>query len=165
MVGAFPIGNTICLQVAFLSDSRACAFLDNGVKFFSMENLSPKSPLLPEEGETHLYEQEIRSVFYGSGHVGVITDSAEQMAPYHLYVYDALGRLVFEKGIGFAYTAASFSPYGTCLYNQSECVLYNYNGQLRYAGALGGNIDMLTSQSQSSVIRIGDQRATQLVLK
>ena len=165
MVGAFPIGNTICLEVAFLNDSRACAFLDNGVKFFTMENLSPKTPLLPEEGQTHLYEQEIRSVFHGSGHVGVITDSAEQMAPYHLYVYDASGRLVFEKGIGFDYTKAQFSAYGVCLYNQSECVLYNYGGQLRYSGALGGSIDIVTSLSQSSVLRIGDQKITQLALK
>lgn len=165
MVGAFPIGNTICLEVAFLSDSRACAFLDNGVKFFSMENLTPKTPLLPEEGELRTYEQEIRSVFYGSGHVGVITESAEQMAPYHLYVYDASGQLAFEKGIGFDYTMAQFSAYGVCLYNPSECVLYNYSGRLRYAGELGGSISALTSLSQSSLIRIGDEKVTQLALK
>ena len=87
------------------------------------------------------------------------------MAPYHLYVYDASGRLVFEKGIGFDYTKAQFSAYGVCLYNQSECVLYNYGGQLRYSGALGGSIDIVTSLSQSSVLRIGDQKITQLALK
>lgn len=163
--GAFELKDTVAPQVAFLSDTRACAFLDNGVSFYSMKELSPKEPLLPELGQTHTFEEEIRSVFYDSRHVGVITEGRDQTAPYQLYVYDLSGQPVLDMAFAFDYVKAQLSEYGVLLYDQSECRLISFSGQLKYAGSLGGSISMLTPLSQSRLLRIGDQKITEVTLK
>ncbi len=165
LAGGFEIGDTVAPEVAFLSDSSAVAFLDDGIMFFSMEELSPKEPLLPEAGEVYTFGEEIRSVFYGSSHVGLVTESTLTGEVYHLYVYDASGREVFNTGLDLAYSGLAFSDYGVAVYSDSQCRIYNYKGQLRYAGELDGTISMLRQVSASRLIRVGDNAMTELVLK
>lgn len=165
LAGAFELKDTICPQVVFFSDSRACAFLDNGITFYSMKELSPKDPLLPEQGQTYTYDESIRSVFYDSGHVGIITDGKDQTIPYQMYIYDASGSPVLQMGMDFDYVNAQMSEYGICLYSQSECRLYSFDGQIKYDGSLGGSIHMLVPMSQTRLIRIGDQKISEVVLK
>lgn len=165
LAGAFELRDTVAPQVAFLSNTRACAFLDNGVVFYAMDELSSRQQLMPEQTELYTYEEEIRSVFYDSSHVGVITNGRDQMTPYQLYIYDAQGKLVLEQGFDFDYITAQVSSYGICLYNQSECCLYSFGGQLKYSGKLGGSIHMLVPLSGSRLIRIGDQKITEVTLK
>lgn len=165
LAGAFELKDTISPQVVFFSDTRACAFLDNGITFYSMKELSPKDPLLPEQGATYLYDEAICSVFYDNKHVGLITDGKNQTVAYHLYVYDAAGTVVLDMALDFNYVRAQMSAYGVCLYSQTECQLYNFDGQLKYEGSLGGSIHMLMPVSATRLIRIGDQKIAEVVLK
>ena len=165
LAGAFELKDTICPEVTFFSDNRACAFLDNGVTFYSMKELSPKNPLLPEQGQTHTYDESIRSVFYDKEHVGIITDGKTQTSPYQLYVYDTAGGLVLSMAMDFDYVNAQMSAYGICLNSQTECRLYSFDGQIKYDGSLDGSISMLVPMSQTRLIRIGDQKITEVVLK
>ncbi|MBP3701600.1 MAG: hypothetical protein J6I64_06905 [Lachnospiraceae bacterium] len=165
LAGAFELKDTIAPQVTFFSDTRACAFLDNGITFYSMKELSPKDPLLPEQGQTYTYDEDIRSIFYDTTHVGIITDGKDQMTPYHLYVYDASGQVVLDMEMDFEYVKAQMSSYGICLNAQSECRLYSFDGQVKYDGSLDGSISMLVPLSQTRLIRIGDQKISEVVLK
>lgn len=165
LAGAFELKDTICPQVVFLSDTRACAFLDNGLAFYSMKEVSPKNPLVPEELQNHTYDTEIRSVFYDSSHVGVITEGGDQKTPYQMHIYDISGNPVLEMGFDFDYVKVQLSKNGVCLYDQAECRLYSFGGQLKYAGELDGSINMLTVLSQSRLIRIGDQKISEVTLK
>lgn len=163
--GIYQLGSTLCPQVAFLSNTRACAFLDNGVTFYSMEEISPKNALPPEEGVTHTFEEEIRSVFYDDSHVGIITDSADSAGLYELYVFDTDGTEVSRIPVSYEYVTASFTGPGICLYDQSECHLYTLNGTLKYEGELDGSIHMLVGKSRNRLLRIGDQKITEVALK
>ena len=165
LAGAFELQDTIAPQVTFFSDNKACAFLDNGIAFYSMKELSPKDPLLPEQGKVYTYEEDIRSVFHDRGHVGIITDGKDQTTPYHLYVYDAAGQEVLNMGMDFDYMKAQMSAYGICLYAQSECRLYSFEGQIKYDGSLDGSISMLIPLSQTRLIRMGDQKISEVGLK
>ncbi len=165
LAGAFELKDTIAPQVTFFSDARACAFLDNGITFYSMKELSPKDPLLPEQSRTYTYDEDIRSVFYDNTHVGIITDGKNQTTPYHMYVYDASGQVILDMGMDFDYMQAQMSAYGICLYAQSECRLYSFDGQIKYDGSLDGSIRMLMPLSQTRLIRIGDQKISEVVLK
>ena len=165
LAGAFELKDTICPQVAFFSDNRACAFLDNGITFYFMKELSPKDPLLPEQGQTYTYDEDIRSVFYDKNYVGIITDGKDQTTPYQLYIYDTAGAVVLQMGLDFDYVQAQVSEYGVFLYSQSECRFYNFDGQIKYDGHLDGSISMLVPLSQTRLIRIGDQKISEVVLK
>lgn len=165
LAGAFPIGSTVCPQVAFLSDNRACAFLDNGVAFYTMEELSASEPLLPEQGPSYTFEEEIRSVFYNDSYVGLITEGSGQESPYTLHVYNASGEVVQEFGFDFDYSQAQFSDYGICFYNQTELCMYGYNGVLRYRGDLGGTLGIVVHLSQSRLLRVGDQTVSEVTLR
>ena len=165
LAGAFELKDTICPEVTFFSDNRAAAFLDNGVTFYSMKELSPKNPLLPELGQTHTYDEPIRSIFYDKEHVGIITDGKTQTSPYQMYVYDTVGALVLSMAMDFDYVNAQMSPYGICLNSQTECRLYSFDGQIKFDGSLDGSISMLVPMSQTRLIRIGDQKIVEVVLK
>ncbi len=165
LAGAFELKDTICPQVTFLDDSHACAFLDSGVTFYTMKALSPKNPLLPEVGKSYTYDEEIRSVFYDSAHVGIITDGRSQTTPYHMYIYDASGNEVLSMAMDFDYVKAQLSRYGVCLYAQSACRLYSFDGQIKYDSGLDGSISMLVPLSQTRLLRMGDQKIAEVVLK
>jgi len=165
LAGAFELKDTISPQVMFFSDTRACAFLDNGITFYSMKELSPKDPLLPEQGATYTYDEAICSVFHDNKHVGIITDGKNQTVAYHLYIYDASGNVVLGMPLDFNYVRAQMSSFGICIYSQTECRLYNFEGQLKYDGNLDGSIHMLMPMSQTRLIRIGDQKISEVVLK
>lgn len=165
LAGAFELKDTICPEVAFFNDNQAVAFLDNGITFYSMKALSPKNPLLPEHGKTYTYDESIRSIFYDKEHVGIITDGKTQTSPYQMYIYDATGALVLSMAMDFDYVKAQVSAYGICLYSQTECRLYSFDGQIKYDGSLDGSISMLVPMSQTRLIRIGDQKITEVVLK
>ena len=163
--GGFELGGTVAPQVVFMGDTRACAFLDNGLAFFSMQQLSPKTPLLPEPGTRVTYAEEIRSVFYDNTRIGVVTVGRNGDTPYQLYLYDSSGRLLLDKGIDFDYETVQVCNYGVCLYNRSECRIYSFNGQLKYAGELGGSIGKLVMLSPYRLLRIGDQKVAEVVLQ
>ena len=165
LAGAFPTGGTVCPEVAFLSDTRACAFLDNGVAFYSMEELSASEPLLPEQGPSYTYEEEIRSVFYNENYVGIVTEGNGQDEPYQLHVYNASGEIVQEFGVDFDYMTAQFSDYGICFYDQAQWCMYGFNGVLRYQGELGGTLGIVTHLSQSRLLRVGDQTVSEVRLR
>lgn len=163
--GMFELGSTVCPQVVFLQNTKACAFLDNGIIFYSMEEMSVNNPLLPEQGATYAFEEEIRSVFYSEDYVGVITESAESGGLYQLYVFTAAGELQAKISIDYEYISAQFTAAGICLYDQAECHLYTESGQLKYEGELGGTIHVLTGKSRSRLLRIGDQKIAEVALK
>lgn len=167
LAGAFELKDTVSPQVTFLSDTHACAFLDNGVAFYTMSKISPKEPFLPEqrEDQIHTYEESIRSVFYDSGHVGIITDGRDQTTPYQLYVYDASGKLVLEQGFDFDYVEVRMMEKGICMYDQSTCRVYNFDGQIKYEGSLEGAIHAVIPLSLTRLVYIGDQKTSEVVLK
>lgn len=163
--GVYELGSTVCPQVVFLQDTKACAFLDNGITFYSMEELSTKNPLSPEQGASHTFAEEIRSVFYSDEYVGVITNSGESNVLYELHVFTADGEIKAQIPINYEYISAQFSVAGICLYDQMACHLYTVEGQLKYEGELGGSIHMLTGKGRNRLLRIGDQKVTEVALK
>ena len=78
---------------------------------------------------------------------------------------DAAGQEVLNMGMDFDYMKAQMSAYGICLYAQSECRLYSFEGQIKYDGSLDGSISMLIPLSQTRLIRMGDQKISEVGLK
>jgi len=165
LAGAFELKDTICPEVTFFSDNRAAAFLDNGITFYSMKELSPKNPLLPEQGKSYTYDESIRSIFYDKEHVGIITDGKTQTASYQMYIYDTAGEQVLNMAMDFDYVKAQMFSNGICLNSQTECRLYSFDGQIKFDGQLDGTISALVPLSQTRLIRIGDQKISEVVLK
>lgn len=163
--GIFELGSTVCPQAVFLKDTRACTFLDNGVAFYSMEELFANNPLLPEQGAVHTFEEEIHSVFYSEEYVGVVTVSPDPNGLYVLHVFTADGEEKVQIPIGYEYISAAFIGPGVCFYDQTECHLYTMSGQLKYEGELDGSIHMLVGKSASRLLRIGDQKVTEVAFK
>ncbi len=165
LAGGFEIGETVVPEVAFLSDNSAVAFTDSGLKFFSMQELSPKEPLLPEEGVNWETDAEIQSVFHDDSRVGVVTAGTEQGEYYHLYIFDSEGKEILSMSLDIAYTGITMSDYGLCIYNDTQCRLYNFSGQQKYEGELGGTINTVIQVSSARLIRVGDAQVAEVALK
>ena len=67
VVGMFPYGETLFPQVEYLSDTRACAFGDSQIEFYSLQNEA--SPQLITSVPC---DSQVQSVFAGNGKVGVV---------------------------------------------------------------------------------------------
>lgn len=77
---------TVVSELCFLGNSRAAAFGDNGITFFSGRQA-------PEKKSEVAVEQEILSVFHDEEYVGIVTasDEEEKTHKYKMTVYRAAG--------------------------------------------------------------------------
>ncbi|KIR02379.1 hypothetical protein P261_01194 [Lachnospiraceae bacterium TWA4] len=129
IVGGFADYNSIMVpEVAFFGNTRAVAFADSKIDFYSLENAS--QPV--RSSSVELGSQKIKSVFYNEDYLGYISYSEEN---YNLCVYKPNGKKCFEKEIDFEATKAKISGDSVILINDSSCQIYNVKGRLKYEGS------------------------------
>ncbi|MBQ9886486.1 MAG: hypothetical protein IJM37_06485 [Lachnospiraceae bacterium] len=161
LVGVFnEYEEAIVPVVSMMSDSYACAFAQDRVSFFSVKN-STKPSLI----KTFAYEGEIKSVFNSDKYVGVISSTDEGVAGDYLDVYTAEGKRVAHALISFEYEDVKFYKDYILLNDKSTCILYTVDGNLKFRGVVGGEIDYIDGIRGSRLISFNDTRMSELKLK
>ena len=158
VVGMFPYGETLFPQVEYLSDTRACAFGDSQIEFYSLQNEA--SPQLITSVPC---DSQVQSVFAGNGKVGVVLNG--ENGQYQLRVYNSDGVLLMARDIPFAYTHAEFNGSYLAFYNSSECLLLNENGSVKYEGALDGTVNQLFFINLNTFLQFGGQTVREMKLR
>ncbi len=162
MVGGFHeiYENSMVARVACLSDSRAVAFADNSLTFYSLrDQMSPEMTLLVP------VEEEIRSVFYNENYVGIIVYSASGEDEYRMDVYEADGTKAFSEEFSYDYSQAAVEGDMVFLYNEDSCRIYNHYGNLKYEGTFDYTIAKITKgKIPNQIIVTGPQIMQELLL-
>ena len=158
VVGMFPYGETLFPQVEYLSDTRACAFGDSQIEFYSLQNEA--SPQLITSVPC---DSQVQSVFAGNGKVGVVLNG--ENGQYQLRVYNSDGVLLMARDIPFAYTHAEFNGSYLAFYNSSECLLLNENGSVKYEGMLDGTVNQLFFINANTFLQFGGQTVREMKLR
>ena len=160
LVGGFrDYGSSMVPRVRFLDDTHACAFAQDGLRFYSLENTV--QPELVGTAELADGEQ-IDSVLYSEDHAGMIVSGEGGR---FLKVYRSGGKSAFETEVDLEYDSAEISGNHVLLYRDSECRIYSMAGNLKYSGSLGGSTEKLICLSEKSYIQIGPQSIKGLELK
>lgn len=162
MVGGFHeiYEDSMVAKVACLSDSRAVAFADNSLSFYSLrDQMSPEMTLLIP------VEEEIRSIFYNENYVGIIVYAASGEEKYRMDVYEADGTKAFSEGFSYDYAQAVVEGDMVFLYNEDSCRIYNHYGNLKYEGTFDYTVSRITrGQLPNQIIVTGPQIMQELML-
>lgn len=151
IVGGFEqYEDTMIPRVAFLSESRAVAFGDNLLSFYSLKN-----QLKPVLIQDIAVGEDITAVFYNSSYAGIVTQTEDGAAPYRLTVYDGDGNVVLEKEISLPFTKIEFVGDEILVYNEDTFIIYDIAGGEKYQE---------TFSAELSAIIPGNQKDTYILI-
>lgn len=154
LVGGFDeFGDAVCPRVRFLDEEHACAFADNQIAFFSLENVTS-----PELVKSVPVETEIKSIAYSDKYVAAVTGTLTGENPYRLDVYKANGEPAFGREFDYQYQKIDIDGEFVILYNENSCKIYSISGKERFSGEFDFHVSKITRASgvNSFIITGGD---------
>lgn len=146
LVGGYGYPEAVVPLVHFMGDDTVFAVADNRLMFF-------KGRQKPENLSDIMINDEIQSVFYDEGHVGLVFYNKGAETVYRMEVYDTGAKKVSELAFDLDYKEILFDASGIIIYNENECLIYDWDKRLKYQGAFqdrvtcfipGGNISRHT---------------------
>ena len=81
-----------------------------------------------------MISEEIQSVFYDDSHVGLVFFNTAAETTYRLEVYDTSAKKVSEIAFDLDYKEIVFDSSGIIIYNDNECLIYDWDDRLKYQG-------------------------------
>ncbi len=158
LVGGHDYTDTIVPQVGFLSNSTAYAVADNRLMFYvGDEQPSPKAEYLEYS------DKEIRSVFAGSGHLGVVLNSEKEDSKYRMDVYDSNGSLTGNFYFSLDYSDIFFEKTGFVIYNDSQCLIKTYDGKTKFAGSFESTVNVMLPTDKAYRYVLADDKSIQTI--
>lgn len=153
LVSGYKYSEAVIPFVHFMSNDTVFAAADNRWIFFQGKQ-KPESML-----ETMISE-EIQSIFYDENHVGLVYYNTAAGTTYRIEIYDTRGKKVSEIAFDLEYQDILFDSAGIIIYNDSECLIYDWNNRLKYEGIFkervtcfvpGGNIEKYTLVTENAI--------------
>lgn len=126
-VSGYNYSEAVIPLVHFMGNDTVFAAADNRRMFFQ-GNQKPESL-----SDTMIAEQ-IQSVFYDENHVGLVFFNTAAETTYRLEIYDTSGKKVSEMAFDQEYKEIVFDTSGIIIYNDTECLIYDWKGRLKYQG-------------------------------
>lgn len=148
IMGSFEY-DSIIPKVEFLDNGVAAVYEEKGFSLYSMDYY----PELIREVD---FDQEIKSVFSSDKYIGFIwrnpietdSDKPSSKGRYHMEVYTTSGRLYMQTDFDFEYQTVTNTNHNIVLYNDSECVVYAFNGKEKFRYTFNEKIIKLLPKSK-----------------
>lgn len=162
LVGGFDeLGDSICPRVRFLDEDHACAFADDQVAFFSLENVT--SPSLVKQAAI---DGEIRGVAWSKDYVAVISDNADGTSESRLSIFKADGTAAGTADFSYSWKNINIQGDFVILNNENSCRVYSLSGKERFAAEFDFSVAQITrGRSFNSLIISGGDRMREIRLK
>lgn len=142
LVSGYGYSGAVVPLIHFMGNDTVFAVADNRFMFF-------KGKQKPESLSDILISEEIQSVFYDDKHVGLVFYNTAADTTYRVEIYDTNAKKVSEIAFNMEYNDILFDQSGVIIYNENECIMYDWDNRLKYQGAFkdqvtcfipGGNI-------------------------
>ena len=156
LVCGYDYTDTIVPEVGFLSNTTSYAVADSRLMIYSGD----EQPSVKSE---YMYDREIRSVFSGSGHVGVVTLSDKKENKYRLDVYNAAGELDGSFYFDTDYSEIFFEKDDFVIYNDSECRIISYDGKSKFEGNFSTSVNVMVPTDRAYRYLITDDTAMRII--
>ena len=132
LVSTYAYTDMLIPCVRFLNDDTAFAVGDGRLSIYTGSHI-------PVEASGHLYDREIRSVFYSDRYVGLVflADNSEnryQLKVYDTTVADAGGAGGKDFYFDIDYTDIFFGKDNFVIYNDTECLVMTMDGIEKFHG-------------------------------
>ncbi len=113
--------------VHFMGNDTVFAAADNRRMFF-------RGRQKPESLSETMISEEVQSVFCDEDHVGLVFFNTAAETAYRVEIYDINGRKVSEIPFDMEYKEIIFDASGVIIYNENECLIYDWGEKLKYHG-------------------------------
>ncbi len=143
LVSAYGYSDAVVPLIHFMDNSTAFAVADNRLMFYQGKQK-------PESISDILISDDIQSVFYDGSHVGLVFYNSSGETTYLMDVYDTNASKTITLEFDLEYTDIIFDTASIVIRNDSECIIYDWDGRLKYEGSFEERVlCMLTSGSIS----------------
>lgn len=126
-VSGYAYPDAVVPLIHFMANDTVFALADNRQMFF-------KGKQKPESLSETMISEEIQSVFYDDSHVGLVFFNTAAETTYRLEVYDTSAKKVSEIAFDLDYKEIVFDSSGIIIYNDNECLIYDWDDRLKYQG-------------------------------
>lgn len=153
LVSGYGYTGAVVPLIHFMANDTVFAVADNRLMFF-------KGRQKPESISENMISEEIQSVFYDEGHVGLVFYNTSAETTYRIDIYDTNAKMVRSIAFDMEYNDILFSASGIFIYNESECLIYDWDGRTKYEGTFtdkitcfipGGNISKHTLITEDAI--------------
>lgn len=126
-VSGYVYPEAVIPVIHFMANDTVFAMADNRRMFF-------RGRQKPESLAETMISEQVQSVFYDEDHVGLVFYNTAAETAYRVEVYDTNGKKVSEIAFDMEYKEILFDMSGIIIYNESECLLYDWDERLKYHG-------------------------------
>ncbi|MDE7274997.1 MAG: hypothetical protein K2N95_18460 [Lachnospiraceae bacterium] len=126
-VSGYGYPEAVIPMVHFMGNDTVFAVADNRLMFF-------RGRQRPESFSENMISEEIQSVFYDENHVGLVFYNTAAETTYRIEIYDTNAKNVCEIAFDMQYKEILFDTSGIIIYNDNECLIYDWGGRLKYQG-------------------------------
>ncbi len=136
LVSGYGYADAVVPIVNFMENDTVFAVADNRLMFY-------RGRQKPESLSEILISEEIQSVFYDENYIGLVFFNSTGETTYRLDVYNTNAKKVSELYFDIEYTDIIFDTAGLIVRSDNECIIYDWQGRLKYEGAFKEHIACL----------------------
>jgi len=133
--GALIYNNAIVPRITFLDNDTVCAFREDGLLIFTMEEIA-------ELAKEETVEGKIKSVLHNAKYSGLVLQNDDDKEK-TLLLYDLNGNKVLDMKFDFDYKSIYLSGDEIIMYDDLTCVIYKTDGKEKFRYTFTTNISAL----------------------
>ena len=135
LVGSYSFSDQVFSKVQFVDNDTVVAFGTKAIEIYTMK----EKPVLKKH---IVFNDEIRSIFYGDDYIGVIQKNTNENtdALYTLHAYNLRGKEMFSKSLSFDYDNIFAGKDEIIVTGGNDCAIFRKNGSVKFEGELKSRI-------------------------
>lgn len=133
--GALIYSDIIVPRITFLDNDTVCAFKEDGLLIFTMEEIA-------ELAKEETVEGKIKSILHNEKYSGLVLEGDKE-SDAKLLLYDLKGNKVLDMELDFDYESIYLSGDEIILYDDLTCVIYKADGNEKFRYTFTTNISAL----------------------
>jgi hypothetical protein len=155
LVSGKDYSDTMIPFLAYVDDNEAVALSENQLLIFK----GKEKPTLDVEVDL---EEEVQSIYYSDRYIALIFNNTQSNESYRLDLYNMSGDKLFSYIFDIDYQDIMIRKDQILIYSESEAIILNKKGLVKYEGDMGGDIvSVIPTESATTFIIVrGNQIET-----
>ena len=137
VVSAYSYTDLLVPYIRFMNDRTAFAVGDSRLMIYGGDGQKPIS--IAE----HLYDEEVRSVFYSDKYIGLVFPGGDGNQKYRMDVYGTGGDKIGSYYFDINYTDIFFGQDNFVIYNETECLIETISGIEKFNGNFNKTVRLM----------------------
>lgn len=139
-VSGYDYIDSIVPIVKFINDDTAFSIADNRLVIY-------KGSQKPTSSFEAFINDEVKSVFYGDKSIALVFNDSTADGLYRVDVYDDKGEIKLSQSIDMEYTDIVLKDDLMIVYNDTDCIMYRFNKDIKYIGSFKEPMLLVVPQS------------------